>query len=607
MLARLFLCVLVLSACTTKFKAEDDVISDDWEDSEDSLDIIDVLDDHDTLDTLDTHDTEELDQEISPLCGNGTVDSGEECDDGNHIPGDGCELNCTYTCTQNSDCDDGQVCNGEESCNTSDPLTHPCMAGLNAEPGTACDDTLFCDGTEQCDGSGGCSVHSGNPCTGGSECNRICNETSDNCFDPTGTPCESSLDDDCTDPDACDGAGTCMSNNAISGTSCTDELYCTDSETCDGNGICEGAPVSYLYDISDIAAGGYACVGDHTCALASTGWVMCWGSNFWGQLGDGTTTDHFTPVDVVGLSSGVSSITAGAGHTCALLTTGGMKCWGYNYAGQLGNGTTTDSYAPVDVSGLSSGVSAISAGMHHTCALLSTGGVKCWGNNDYSQLGDETTTRRLVPVDVSGLSSGVLSITAGDMHTCVVMVGGGVKCWGNNGSYQLGDGTTTTRTTPVEVSGLSSGVSAVALDYSFTCALLLSGGMKCWGENMYGQLGDGTTTQRMTAVDVIGLSAGVSDIALGRSHTCALLTSGGVQCWGYNAEGEIGDGTTTQRNSPVNVSGLSNGVSAIASADKHTCTVLSTGEVLCWGFNHLGQLGDGTTDGHVNPVNVVCN
>jgi len=355
-----------------------------------------------------------------------------------------------------------------------------------------------------------------------------------------------------------------------------------------------------LLNIAAITAG-YA----HTCALTSGGGVKCWGRNDYGQLGDGTTTERHTPVNVSGLASGVSAIATGMYHTCALTSGGGVKCWGDNEDGQLGDGTTTDRHTPVNVSGLASGVSAIAGGYEHTCALTSGGGAKCWGRNYWGQLGDGTTTDRHTPVNVSGLASGVSGIAGGYEHTCALTSGGGVKCWGWNSSGQLGDGTTTDHHTPVNVSGLASGVSAITAGGLHTCARTAGGGVKCWGNNEYGQMGDGTTTTRLTPVSVSGLASGVSAIDAGDSHTCARTASGGVKCWGYNFDGELGDGTTIDRHTPVNVSGLASGVSAIASGGWHTCALTSGSGVKCWGANWFGQLGDGTTTQRLTPVDVV--
>jgi alpha-tubulin suppressor-like RCC1 family protein len=332
---------------------------------------------------------------------------------------------------------------------------------------------------------------------------------------------------------------------------------------------------------------------EHTCALTAAGGAKCWGSNYWGQLGDGTTTDRHTPVDVSGLTSGVSAIAAGYLHTCALSASGGVKCWGDNASGQLGDGTTTDRHTPVDVSGLASGVSAIAAGGNHTCALTAAGGVKCWGFNEYGQLGDGTTTERNTPVGVSGLASGVSAIAAGLYHTCALTASGGVKCWGASSFI------------PVDVPGLASGVSAITAGEQHTCALTAAGGVKCWGWNRYGQLGDGTTTDRSTPVNVSGLVSGVSAIAARGNHTCALTAAGGVKCWGRNRYGQLDDGTTTDRHTPVDGSGLASGVSAIAAGEQHTCALTASGRVKCWGRNRFGQLGDGTTTNRPTPVGVV--
>jgi alpha-tubulin suppressor-like RCC1 family protein len=380
----------------------------------------------------------------------------------------------------------------------------------------------------------------------------------------------------------------------------------SDGELGDGTTTNRSTPVDVVGLGSGVAA--LAAGWEHTCALASGGGVKCWGWNEYGRLGDGTTTDRSTPVDVVGLASGVAAIAAGVEHTCALMDAvhgGGVKCWGWDGYGQLGLGTITYRTTPVDVVGLASGVAAIAAGGWHTCALTSDGGVKCWGGNWHGRLGDGTTTQRSTPVDAVGLGSGVSAIAVGGWHTCALTSGGGVKCWGGNWHGRLGDGTTTDRSTPVDVVGLGSGVAAIAAGGEHTCALTSGGGVKCWGWNEYGQLGDGTTTERSTPVDVVGLASGVAAIAAGGEHTCALTSSGGAKCWGANHDGQLGDGTTTQRSTPVDVVGLSSGVAAIVAGWEHTCALTSGGGVKCWGANYDGELGDGTWTNRSTPVDVV--
>ena len=247
------------------------------------------------------------------------------------------------------------------------------------------------------------------------------------------------------------------------------------------------------------------------------------------------------PVDVVGLGSGVTALATDGAHTCALTAGGGVKCWGRNDRDQLGDGTFSTHRMPVGVVGLSRDVIAITAGWQHTCALTTDGAVKCWGFNDTGQLGDGTTTSSTTPVNVVELSNDVTTVSAGHDHTCALTTGGGVKCWGHNWHGQLGDGTFVTRTIPVDVVGLSSGVIAISTrGHAHTCVVMESGGVKCWGDNNHGVLGDGTSVESTTPVDVAWLSSGVANIASGSEHNCALTHEGGVKCWGYNLSGQLG-------------------------------------------------------------------
>ncbi len=352
---------------------------------------------------------------------------------------------------------------------------------------------------------------------------------------------------------------------------------------------------------SPIEAGGF-----HTCAVGTNGVVKCWGKNGSGQLGDGTNTAHNTPVNVSGLSNGIA-VSAGYLHTCALTAIGGVKCWGNNQYGQLGNNSNTTSYVPVDVYGLTSGVIAISAGNNHTCALTTAGGVKCWGYNYYGQLGNNSTTDSKIPVDVYGLTSGGTAISAGEGHTCALTTAGGVKCWGADGNGQLGNGSPNSQSNiPVDVSLLTNGVASISAGNFHACAVTTSGGVKCWGKNGHGQLGDGTTSDHNAPVDVTNLTNGAVAVAAGIDQSCAQTDQGGMRCWGYNVDGRLGDGTQTEHRTPVDVSGLSSGVvTAITTGFNHSCALTNTAQQ-CWGSNSDGQVGDGTTGTQrLTPVSVL--
>jgi ELWxxDGT repeat protein len=337
--------------------------------------------------------------------------------------------------------------------------------------------------------------------------------------------------------------------------------------------------------------------------------VSAWGGNAKGQLGDGTTTERHTPVSVSSLTN-VIAIAAGYYHTGAVKT-GNVWTWGANTYGQLGDGTTTERHAPVSVSGLS-GVVAIASGYYDTLALKSDGTVWAWGANYASQLGDGTTTDRHAPVAVTGLS-GVVAIASGCYyHTIALKSDGTVWTWGGNYSGELGDGTTTNRSTPVQVKlqGGSplGGIVAIAGGSDHTLALKSDGTVWAWGLNLYGQLGDGTTTERHNPVAVSGLS-GIIAIASGENHSLAIKSDGTVWAWGYNAYGGLGDGTTTNRSAPVQVklqdgSTPLGGVASVSGGPECSVACKTDGTVWAWGANYYGQLGDGTTTERHYPVAV---
>jgi alpha-tubulin suppressor-like RCC1 family protein len=324
----------------------------------------------------------------------------------------------------------------------------------------------------------------------------------------------------------------------------------------------------------------------HTCAISMDGYLKCWGYNSFGETG---AYGSSAPVTVAGTGSGdYVDVAAADDYTCAVTSAGGARCWGKGQNGRLGNGSTNGEDEPADVVGLDSGVQTVSIRSGHGCALLDSGAVKCWGMNDSGQLGDNSTSERHTPVDVVGLQSGVIAIAAGEAHTCALMSDSTVKCWGSNLYGALGDGTTIDQHTPHEVPGLT-GVAAISAGYQHNCALLESGDVQCWGNGDLGRLGDGTSDNHYTPHDVVGLPGRVTAIKLGATHTCARIAGGRLMCWGGNASGQIGDGTTIDRFVPVAVSGLTADVVEFDAGARHSCARVASYAVYCWGTGALGN------------------
>jgi alpha-tubulin suppressor-like RCC1 family protein len=336
---------------------------------------------------------------------------------------------------------------------------------------------------------------------------------------------------------------------------------------------------------SFIAAGGKV-----TCLLQE-GRAACWGQNQKGQVGDGTFEDRHAPAAVTVVDGTITALAVGYTHACALRSGGDIVCWG-------------SGVSDASASGVLTGYQAVSAGSSHTCGLTNGGEVRCWGRNALGGLGDGTTENRPEPVDAVGLTGGATAVSAGADFSCAVHRGG-VRCWGANDTGQLGNGTYAGGLIPDDVLGMDSGMSGIAAGVFHACAWNTEGGVWCWGENLSGQLGDGTMYNSPVPVRVEGLTGGARVVVAGGSHTCALRIAGGVVCWGNNDHGQLGDGTTAARNKPGDVAGLTAGVVSIAAGVSHTCALLESGSVRCWGLNDHGQLGNGTNADSPVPVEVV--
>lgn len=339
--------------------------------------------------------------------------------------------------------------------------------------------------------------------------------------------------------------------------------------------------------------------GSHVCAITTNGAAMCWGSNANGQLGNPDAVGFSaTPVVVAGLDSGVTEISVGGYHTCAIHS-GVAKCWGDGSYGQLGHGASTGSATPVAVNGLGAGVTALDAGSYHSCAIQN-GAAKCWGENWQAKLGDGTSTNRPSPAQVQGLDSGVTAISAGASHTCAIQ-NGAAKCWGAGTNGRLGHGSTNVAVTPADVIGLDSGVVDISASGN-TCALLSGGSVMCWGNGNNGRLGPGVSSNiNHTPIAMAGLASGVTQISSGSTHTC-VIQNGAAKCWGDNTNGRIGDGVYTSGSTPNpatvggTTSGLMSGVTSISAGGAHACAV-QNGKAFCWGSAASGMLGNGETTG----------
>ncbi|MEK7748403.1 MAG: Ig-like domain-containing protein [Nitrospirota bacterium] len=343
--------------------------------------------------------------------------------------------------------------------------------------------------------------------------------------------------------------------------------------------------------ITSIVATAVSAGGAHTCAIVTGGSVVCWGENGSGQLGDNSTTTSSAPVSVqLPVGTAAKAISAGGAHTCAVLSNDAVACWGDNRFGQLGNNSTTHSLTPVIL-----GISAefVSAGGFHTCAKATNGVANCWGSNNFGQIGNNVQQISRTPILVPEITSAT-STSLGGNFTCSNNAGGVIKCMGDNESGQLGNGQTERTAVPTDVQDPTIFTAATA-GGSHACARTSLGGVKCWGANNSGQLGNGDPggQSKTTPVSVFG---GLTATALsaGDAHTCA-IAGGGVKCWGFNLSGQLGNDSENGSTVPSSVLGIST-ATALSAGESHTCAILQGGDVQCWGQNGAFQLGNDNID-----------
>jgi alpha-tubulin suppressor-like RCC1 family protein len=324
---------------------------------------------------------------------------------------------------------------------------------------------------------------------------------------------------------------------------------------------------------------------NHVCGILGNR-IKCAGKNNFGQLGDGTTTDNESAAIVINLGSGnPTKVVTGKSHTCALLATGEVKCWGSNEFGQLGTGVFTDSPLPALVSSLILPAMDISAGENHNCAILNDQSVYCWGLNTNGELGDNSYENQPQPVEIPFLSKTAVKVASGRQSNCIIDTNSSLHCWGNNDTGLLGAGNINLITIDVVPANLSANVDMVDIGGQHACALKTDGTIYCWGSNSYGQIGDNTTTQRLTPT-IVNTKYLFSELSLGEADSCARTSSGEMYCWGNNHSSQplIGNQSGPVRLLvPYHVGGLDGPVSKINASGNFICGLLNTGHIQCWG------------------------
>ena len=531
-------------------------------------------------------------------CGDGVLQDGEECDDGNSDQTDACLNNCLM-----ASCGDGYPYEGVEECDDgNDDNTDDCVDGCVA---ASCGDGFVQEGVEPCDDGNEVETDACLPgCVEASCGDGVVQEGVEDCDDQN-----ESNTDDCTNMCL---AAACGDGFLQEGVEDCDDGNQEDSDGCEAD--CTISP----------GATQVSATGRNSCALSLDSEVHCWGTNAFGQLGNPGVMENIgdnelpNTIGPVELSGTPIALARGYFHTCVVLQGGDAQCWGFNSSGQLGTGDTLnvgDDETPqeagvIDIPG---NVEQIAAGTAHTCALLESGAVRCWGEGANGRLGYGDTNDVLSPAGIAAVTIGaqVEQLTAGSEHTCALTVDGEVYCWGNGALGRLGYGNTTTigdnedpeSAGPIALGDVATQISAGG---DHTCAVLEGGVVRCWGSGSNGRLGYGNTSavgdnETPEEAGPVDLDNEVAvQLSLGAAHTCALMEGGAVRCWGLGTFGRLGLGNSDaigNDEAPGSVEPIDLGFPAtfISTSFEHTCAVLSSNQVRCWGRGGEGRLGYNST------------
>jgi len=529
-------------------------------------------------------------------CGNGVLDPGEACD-GSDLNGQTCAvgdpnpngITCTNTCEiDRSGCGDF------------------CGDGIQQAPSETCDGSDF--------GGTGCSDHVPSSTGGTLACTDSCQVDVTDCI-----VCGNNILDPGEECDTANNNGeTCDSLGAGTG----GELRCSNAcqfdvsncGTCP-DGLCQLERGETATSCADCAFTRVAGGAISTCALRGPGQPWCWG--YGEAVGPGLDEPYPTPLPDSPL---FEELVAGREHFCGRTTAGDVYCWGVGFLGQLGNGATDAHTTPVPVDLGAAQAIALGAGHDHTCAVIDDGSVFCWGDNIEGCLGSDQGTAissSPVPLPVVGIANAT-AVAGGFNHTCAVLTTSEIACWGHGNAGELGDGLGVSSLTPVSVAMINDAI-AVSAGQFFTCALSSAGPVHCWGDNAYGQLGIGTTDGTNLPTPLVSQLMGMVRIESGFRHTCAVGQNDSAYCWGDSAAGKLGRRATMPLCDDVLSGTLIDGVYVsggtwlspivrVTAGEAHSCALNSDGLVYCWGLDSGGLLGMGpSTGGCVSEARLVAN